>query len=56
MACRYIKETVLASQDGITVKFTGGEQLNQSDLDVCEAIVHLAREQPLGTFCIFSIL
>lgn len=50
---QYIKERVLASQDGITVKFTG-EQLNQADLDVWETIVHLARDQPLGTFCTFT--
>ena len=50
---QYLKEQVLASQDGITVKYTG-EQLNQSDLDVWETIVHLAREQPLGTFCSFT--
>lgn len=50
---QYIKDTVLASQDGITVKFTG-EQLNQTDLDVWETIVHMAREQPLGTFCSFT--
>ena len=40
----YIK---MASQDGITIKYTG-EQLNQSDLDVWETIVNLARDQPLG--------
>lgn len=50
---QFIKEAVLASQDGITVKFTG-EQLNQADLDVWETIVHLAREHPLGTFCSFT--
>lgn len=50
---QYIKDAVLASQDGITVKFTG-EQLNQTDLDVWETIVHMAREQPLGTFCSFT--
>ena len=50
---QFMKETVLASQDGITVKFTG-EQLNQADLDVWETIVHLAREQPLGTLASFT--
>lgn len=50
---QYIKEGVLASQDGIIVKFTG-EQLNQTDLDVWETIVHMARDQPLGTFCSFT--
>jgi hypothetical protein len=50
---QYMKETLLASQDGIVIKYTG-EQLNQADLDVWETIVHLAREQPLGTFCSFT--
>ena len=50
---QYMKEALLASQDGIVIKYTG-EQLNQSDLDVWETIVHLAREQPLGTFCSFT--
>jgi hypothetical protein len=50
---RFLKEEVLASQNGITVKFTG-EQLNQSDLDVWETLVHLAREHPLGHVCGFT--
>lgn len=50
---QFLKETVLASQDGIVVKYTG-EQLNQSDLDVWETIVHLARDQPLGTTASFT--
>ena len=50
---QYLKEALLASQDGIVIKYTG-EQLNQADLDVWETIVHLAREQPLGTFCSFT--
>ena len=43
----YLKEAVLASQKGITVKFTG-QQLNQEDLSVWEALAHMMREQPLG--------
>lgn len=50
---KFMKEAILASQDGITIKFTG-EQLNQTDLDVWETIVHLAREQPLGTVASFT--
>jgi hypothetical protein len=50
---QYMKEAVIASQDGITVKYTG-EQLNQADLDVWETIVHMSREHPLGTFCTFT--
>lgn len=50
---QFIKEALLASQDGITIKFTG-EQLTQADLDVWETIVHLAREQPLGSVASFT--
>jgi TrfA protein len=49
----YLEQVVLFSQQGITVKFTG-KQLNQEDLDVWEALVHLAREHPLGTECSFT--
>jgi hypothetical protein len=49
----FMKEQVLASQAGITVKFTG-EQLNQEDLTVWDALVHLARENPLGHECSFT--
>jgi len=50
---QFMKEAVLASQDGITVTYTG-EQLNQADLDVWETIVHLVREQPLGSLASFT--
>jgi hypothetical protein len=49
----FMKEQVLASQAGITVKFTG-EQLNQEDLTVWETLVHLARQHPLGDVCSFT--
>jgi hypothetical protein len=49
----YLKETVLFSQQGITVKFTG-QQLNQEDLDVWETILYLAKQHPLGTECSFT--
>lgn len=50
---RWMKEEVLASLNGITVKYTG-EQLTQSDLDVWETLIHLARRHPLGTECSFT--
>jgi hypothetical protein len=50
---RFIKEEVLASVSGITVKFTG-EQLNQDDMDVWEQIVQFHREHPLGQGCTFT--
>ena len=49
----YMKESVLFSQQGISIKYTG-EQLNQEDLDVWEAISHLARQHPLGNECSFT--
>lgn len=49
----FMKEAVLASQKGITVKFTG-EQLNQEDLSVWETLTHMARVNHLGYTCMFS--
>jgi hypothetical protein len=49
----FVKEAVLASQEGILVRFTG-EQLNQEDLTVWETLVHIAREHPLGNECVFT--
>jgi TrfA protein len=49
----YLEEAILFSQQGITIKFTG-KQLNQEDLEVWEAIAHLARQHPLGTECSFT--
>lgn len=50
---RFIKNEVLATLDGLTIKFYGG-QLDQSDLDVWEQAIHLARSQPLGNVCHFK--
>ena len=50
---QFLEEVTLASQDGITVKFTG-KQLNQEDLTVWETLVHLARQHPLGNACSFT--
>ena len=50
---RYMDRELLAVQDGITVWFTG-KQLNQSDLDVWEQVLHMARTQALGTRCYFT--
>lgn len=49
----FLKGAELFSQQGITVKFTG-EQLNQEDLTLWEALVHLAKEHPLGNVCNFT--
>jgi hypothetical protein len=50
----YIKGQLLASRDGIKIRFTG-MQLDQSDLDVWEQAAELARSHPLGNVCHFSI-
>ena len=50
---RYMDRELLAAQDGIKVWFTG-KQLDQSDLDVWEQVLHLARTQALGTECYFT--
>jgi hypothetical protein len=50
---RQMKHEVLFGYGEISIIFTG-EQLNQSDLDVWEALINLAREQPLGTQVCFS--
>lgn len=49
----FIKAALLASQEGITVKFTG-EQLNQEDLTLWENLVHLGKGHPLGNICSFT--
>jgi TrfA protein len=49
----WLKDTLLASQGGFTIRFTG-EQLNQEDLTLWETLVHLAKEKPLGDVCSFT--
>jgi hypothetical protein len=49
----WMDRVVLASQEGITIKFKG-QQLNQEDLTLWENLVHLAKEQPLGNVCEFT--
>jgi hypothetical protein len=48
-----LKKQLLGSLQGLTVRYTG-EQLDQSDLDVWEQAVHLARSHPLGNVCHFT--
>jgi hypothetical protein len=50
---QYLKADLLAVQQGIEIRFTG-MQLDQSDLDVWEQALHLARQHPLGTRCHFT--
>ena len=48
-----LNRELLAAQNGITIRYTGW-QLTQSDLDVWEQALHLARTQALGTKCYFT--
>lgn len=50
----YLKGELLASRDGMKIRFTG-MQLDQSDLDVWEQAAELARSHPLGNVCHFHI-
>src|SRR5262245_47291215 len=49
----YFRHKLLASYDGVQIRYTG-EQLDQSDLDVWEQVMHIARQEPLGTPCYFT--
>lgn len=44
---RALKRELLVTVDGLEIRFTGW-QLDQSDLDVWDAIVHLSRLRPIG--------
>ncbi len=48
-----LKRAELAAPKGMQIRFTGW-QLDQSDLDVWEQCLHLARQHPLGTRCDFT--
>jgi hypothetical protein len=47
------KNQLLGSMQGVSVKYTGW-QLDQSDLDVWEQAIHMARMHPLGNICHFK--
>ena len=49
----FLNRETIAAYDGLIIKFKG-EQLDQSDLDVWEQAVYLARSQPLGNMCHFK--
>lgn len=49
----YKNRTMIASSKDIEIRFKG-ESFNQTDLDVFERLLHLARLQPLGTSFEFS--
>jgi TrfA protein len=49
----YVEDRLIAAVDGTSIRYTG-RQLEQSDLDVWEQVLHLARQHPLGTVCYFK--
>ena len=51
---QYMKGELLSVQNSMEIRFTG-MQLDQSDLDVWEQTLHLARMHPLGTRCNFTV-
>ncbi len=50
----YFNRRILASRDGIKIRFTG-MQLDQTDLEVWEQAIQFARAHPLGNVCEFSM-
>jgi len=50
---RYMDGEIVASVGGIELKYTG-QKLDQSDLDVWEALLHLVRSMDLGNICYVS--
>jgi hypothetical protein len=50
---QHLENRLIASVESISIKYTG-EQLDQSDLDVWEQVIHLARQTQLGTVCEFK--
>lgn len=52
-ARRYLEQVQVATTGDAQILYTG-QRLDQGDLDVWEAILHLARRQPLGVQCEFT--
>ena len=46
---RFIKDALLATVDGVGIRFTG-EQLNQDDHDLLMQLIFMAREKPVGAW------
>jgi hypothetical protein len=46
---RFIKDALLATVDGVEIRFTG-EQLNQDDHDLLMQLIFMAREKPVGAW------
>jgi len=50
---RFIKDALLATVDGVEIRFTG-EQLNQDDHDLLMQLIFMAREKPVGAWVTIS--
>jgi len=50
---KYIDNELIASLDGVEISYAG-QSLDQNDLGVYEAILHIARTQRLGDECYFT--
>jgi hypothetical protein len=50
---QHLVNRIIASFNGTKIIFTG-EQLDQSDLDVWEQVIHLVMQNPLGSVCEFK--
>jgi hypothetical protein len=50
---RYLEHEPIASVEGVDIHYTG-QRLDQGDLDVWEAVLHIARQQGLGLECRFT--
>jgi len=52
---KHLRDVVLASQSGLKVSITSGEELDQADLDVFLGLLHVTREQLLKDECTFRV-
>lgn len=50
----HLERKLVAVQKGFEIRYTG-KQLCQSDLDVWEQAIHIARRNPLGDRCVFTL-
>ena len=50
---RYMEAEEITAQDGIQIRYTG-QRLDQGDLDIWENVLHLCRDQAMGSQCRFT--
>lgn len=51
---KYLEKIQIAAQDGVEIEYTGA-RLDQFDLDIWQAVLHVARVQELGCVCRVSV-